>query len=330
MAGGENWKRAQTGVMDGDFMCSRDSSHMKIKLFVAASAVTLVSVISLLHLPTRVLKPSPNLFVPRETHETYSTTFPHPEDPVSENGKWMNGRAVGLDWADIRTIPGLAYGTESGSKKYDDSTALLTGTWGPNQSAQATVYTVNQTDNIHEEVELRLRSSLSRHHATGYEINFRCSKTKAAYSQIVRWNGPLGSFTYLANRVGSAYGVSDGDVVKATIIRNVIKAYINGVQVLQAADDTYNSGSPGMGFYLDGTTDVAVNYGFTTFTAMDGPNADARVFDVSTKHPASSLLGPAWPATLMKSVRPLHATGVQTRLPTVPAFSPTNLLPTFL
>jgi hypothetical protein len=210
------------------------------------------------------------------THGTYTTNFPLTENPISEGGNWLNGQVAGIEWADIRTTPGLAFGTESGKVRYGDSTALLTGTWGPNQTAQATVHSVNQNDKIYEEVELRLRSSVSPHRATGYEVNFRCSKTPNAYTEIVRWNGRLGSFTILKAAQGSQFGVADRDVVKATIVGNLITGYINGVQVLQARDNSYGRGSPGMGFYLEGTTGVNSDFGFTRFTATDGPPADLQ------------------------------------------------------
>jgi hypothetical protein len=203
------------------------------------------------------------------TGATYTANFTLTEAPISEGGKWINGKVVGVDWSDVATIPGLVYGTESGASRYDDSTALLTGTWGSNQTAEATVYTVNQNDGMSEEVELRLRSSLSPHRATGYEINFRCSKTAEAYTEIVRWNGPLGDFTYLVRQEGANKGVASGDVIKATIVGNVITAYINGVQVIRATDDTYATGSPGIGFYLLGGTAVNKDYGFTRFKASD-------------------------------------------------------------
>jgi hypothetical protein len=201
------------------------------------------------------------------TGRTYKANFTLTENPISDGGNWMIGRAVGRDWSDVATIPGLAYGVESGVGGYDDSTALLTSSWGSDQWAQGTVRTLNQNDNIYEEVELRLRSMLSAHKNTGYEINFRCSKTAKAYTQIVRWDGPLGRFTYLKEKSGTRYGVADGDVVKATIVGNVITAYINGVQVLQATDDVYALGNPGMGFFLQGTTGVNRDYGFTSFMA---------------------------------------------------------------
>jgi hypothetical protein len=186
-----------------------------------------------------------------------------------EGGKWVNGKTVGLDWSNVATNPGLAYGVELGTSGFDDSTALLTGTWGSDQWTEATVHTVNQNDAIFEEVELRLRSALSANRNTGYEINFRCSKTANAYTQIVRWDGPLGKFTYLKQNGGAQYGIADGDTVKATAVGDIITAYINGVQVAQATDSTFTHGSPGIGFYLQGATGVNTDYGFTSFTASD-------------------------------------------------------------
>ncbi len=200
---------------------------------------------------------------------TYSTNFPLAENPILENGSWINGKSVGLDWADVSTTPGLAIGTESGSNGFDDSTALLTGNWAPDQTVQATVYSVNQSDSYYEEVELRLRSSLSAHSNTGYEINFRCLKSSNAYMAIVRWNGPLNDFDYLIQQGGARYGVANGDVVKVSIIGNVITAYINDVQVASVTDSTYKVGNPGMGFFLQGANGSNGDFGFTSLTAQD-------------------------------------------------------------
>ena len=61
------------------------------------------------------------------------------------------------------------------------------------------------------------------------------------------------------------YGVKTGDVVRATIVGNVITAYKNGVQLAQVTDKTYATGSPGMGFN-EGTNG---DYGFTNYSATD-------------------------------------------------------------
>jgi hypothetical protein len=206
------------------------------------------------------------------TANSYTTNFPHTENPISEGGRWISGRA-GLDWGDVRTIPGFAFGIEIGGNrpepdKYDDPTAILTGKWGPNQTAQARVHRTNK-DNDHawQEVELRLRSSIAPHNATGYEIMFRCSKSPQAYCNIARWDGILGAFMMLKETKGSQYGVADGDEIKATMKGDVITVYKNGVLIVQTKDYLFKTGNPGIGFYLEGATGVNNQCGFSSFTA---------------------------------------------------------------
>jgi hypothetical protein len=212
------------------------------------------------------------LTVTDQPGRTYTTMFPLAEQPISEGGNWINGRTVGLDWSDVWTTAGLAIGRQTGAS-YTDATALLTGPWGADQSATATVHAVNPKDACYQEVELRLRSAISAHSNTGYEIGYHVITGSTAYLIIVRWNGPLGNFSYLFEGHGAQYGIRAGDVVSADIRGNVITAYINGVVVGQATDNTYASGSPGMGFNLEnapaGCSGTNGDYGFTSFTATD-------------------------------------------------------------
>ncbi len=246
----------------------------KGKLVWIRWAVALVIALLVGYLASQGMNIPPTACTSTRLHGPYSTSFSRAENPISEDGQWANGQKDGLNWANVQTTPGFAFGTQAGGNrsvpvKYDDSTALLTGTWGPNQTAQATVHTMNQNGKIYEEVELRLRSALSPHNATGYEIYFKCSKDPKAYCSIVRWNGALGSFTYLNMIYGSKYGVADGDVIKATMTGNVITAYKNGVQMLQATDNTFTSGNPGIGFYIEEATGVNGDFGLTSFSATD-------------------------------------------------------------
>lgn len=205
---------------------------------------------------------------------TYATTFALTESPISEGGNWVNGKSTGLDWRDVRTTLGLAHGTQTGAVGYDDSTALLTGAWGPDQWVEATVRSSNQSDGFYEEVELRLRSAISAHRITGYECLFRCAMTPRAYASIVRWNGRLGDFTVLAKVKG--IGVRDGDVVRAAIVGRVITLHKNGARVLRATDGTYATGSPGIGFFLQGAGEAANgDFGFTRVRASDLPGTAA-------------------------------------------------------
>ena len=231
-------------------------------LALAIASVTAVSGCS-----SNNKNPSARTAVPVAVHvHTYTTSFPLKENPISEGGRWMGGKAVGIDWGDISTTPGLAIG-HAGPKRFADATALLKGNWGPTQTAEAGVY--SKAVYRYPEVSLRLRSSLSPHRCTGYEISNSLRKGKSAYLIIVRWNGPLADFTYLVQDGGAKYGVTTGDVVKATIVGNVITAYKNGVPLARVTDNTYSTGNPGIGFN-EGINGV---YGISRFTATDAPIA---------------------------------------------------------
>ncbi len=195
--------------------------------------------------------------------KSYSTHFPLSENPISEDGIWINGKTDGRDWCDIITRNGIAYGAESPGE-FDDPTALLQGEWGRNQVGTATVYSRNPTERYFQEVEIRLRSMLSAGQCTGYEVFWRCLKTDTAYAEIVRWNGKVKDWTSLVKHTGERYGVKHGDIVKATIVGNLIKGYVNGVEVISVTDNTYASGNPGIGFnYGVGKTNA--DFGFSAF-----------------------------------------------------------------
>jgi hypothetical protein len=218
---------------------------------------------------------------------SYRTTFPLDEDPISEGGMWINGGTDGIEWVDIMTRKGVVYGTRSRMRvaerrveqgnldaavgvdalpegDYDDPTAVLAGAWGTNQFGKATVFSKNPTDEYFQEVEIRLRSTITPHNCTGYEVFWRCLKTEGGYAEIVRWNGRIADFTSLKKLIGPEYGVKDGDVVEATIVGNVLTGFVNGVPLISATDDTYAEGSPGIGFNF-GVGDTNVDHGFTSF-----------------------------------------------------------------
>jgi len=197
----------------------------------------------------------------------YTTKFPLTENPISESGKWINGGTTGIDWGNVQTTPGHAFGTVvSLGPPYNDSTAVLAAPWPANQTAKATVHTVNQTSGVYEEVELRLRTTITAHSITGYEFNFRCIADGSQYAQIVRWNGALNDFTYVDSRTGP--GLHDGDVVMATAVGSTLTTYINGTAIFSATDSTFATGHPGVGFYNQGgTLSQNADYGFEDFTA---------------------------------------------------------------
>lgn len=219
---------------------------------------------------------------------SYSTDFPLDEDPVSEGGIWLNGKADGLDWTDVLTKDGVIYGAlsrmdvaeqrvEQGNLKseedtapigdYDDPTAVVGGTWGSDQHAKATVHSRNPTADYFQEVQLRLRTIIEPNVCTGYEVFWRCLKSDEGYAEIVRWNGAVGDFTSLVKLFGSDCGVAHGDLVEATIEGNVLKGFINGREVISAVDDVFTEGCPGVGFNF-GVGDTNVDHGFSSFEVV--------------------------------------------------------------
>src|SRR5882672_10089128 len=70
--------------------------------------------------------------------QTYSTSFPRTESPISEEGKWVGGQSAdGNLWGNVQTGGGVAYGV-SEPTTYGDPTAILTGSWASTQHAQVT------------------------------------------------------------------------------------------------------------------------------------------------------------------------------------------------
>ena len=91
----------------------------------------------------------------------YQTNFPSTENPLSESGNWINGLTTGIKWANCRSTPGFAFGTQTLQKSYDDSTCVLTGNWGPSQTVQATVKVAASDSAAFEEVELRVHTTVT-------------------------------------------------------------------------------------------------------------------------------------------------------------------------
>ena len=134
--------------------------------------------------------------------QTYSMNFEGEENPLSENGKWVNNS---LDWTKIRKGGGIAYGTQSGTKKgparFDDSFAHLTG-FPPDHEAWGGVLRVTKPDpNCNQEVEILLRWTSSEHSTTGDECFGKCVVGNRSWLQIVRWDGPLGKYTTLVDKL---------------------------------------------------------------------------------------------------------------------------------
>ena len=211
---------------------------------------------------------------------SYQTNFPATEDPISENNNWINGASTGLDWGNVQTTPGLAFGTNvSGGPPYNDSTAALSGTWATNQSACATVFlnpNLNRNAAFYE-IEIRLRVTIGPHNITGYEFNYSMGNDAASghlYAGVVRWNGPLNNFTGLGGPSGIPPALQTGDVFCASAIGSTLKEWVTRagtvIETATVTDATYSTGSPGMGFYnQNGSSSDNNSFGFKSYQASE-------------------------------------------------------------
>ena len=217
---------------------------------------------------------------------SYSTRFELDEDPLSEGGMWLNGRKDGIDWANIisRQRRGLwgrdphgrqrnVASSRATSKRPRNPRTSATTTTRPqcsraNGEATSTpgrrVFSRDPTDEYFQEVEIRLRSTMTPHLCTGYEVFFRCLKTGGRLRGDRALERRRGDFTSLKKLFGPQYGVKDGDVIEAHRCRQRPQGFVNGVELISATDDTFDSGSPGIGFNF-GVGDTNVDHGLSSF-----------------------------------------------------------------
>jgi hypothetical protein len=216
----------------------------------------------------------------------YRTTFALTENPIAEGGVWSNGKTEGVAWQNMRTTTNKAFGTQSGnSGVYDDSVAVLKGTFGADQEARATVFSTVTAAAYYAEVELLLRGTVSTAGTVQtYEVVFSVNpsaQTQGSYCEIVKWFGPStgGPGVQFLSLTGqqTITAPTTGAVVRARIVGNTITAYINSTQVAQITDSVglsgtapYTTGNPGIGHWLNnnGATGDPTTYGFSDFTAQ--------------------------------------------------------------
>jgi len=199
---------------------------------------------------------------------TFTTNFPRSERPLREGNTWHH---QGRFWAVVTSGSHHAFGSQTGTRRYDDSYAYLSG-FSPDQAAQATLWINVGLHGDYREFELLLRWADTLVSARGYECNLSWN---GSYAQIVRWNGPFANFTYLAAQTHFAPGIMpprSGDIFTATIKGSTISVYLNKNDghgdrlILRATDATYKDGNPGMGFYIEGPRDLT-DFGFARFVA---------------------------------------------------------------
>ena len=138
--------------------------------------------------------------------QTYTTTFDGDENPLSEGGKWVHN---GVDWAMFRKQGGLAYGmqtgTNTGAKRYDDAYAHLTG-FPPDQEAWGEVRITRPDPSCIRNVRSSCVGPVPSTVPPGMSALPAAQATIRRTCKLSAGRGPLGKFTYLADKHGPEYG----------------------------------------------------------------------------------------------------------------------------
>lgn len=220
---------------------------------------------------------------------TYETSFPSVENPLRDGTNWLDGGTDGLDWANMSgESGGRCIGHQTGGTGTDAGAVVKSGTWGPDQYVEGTVFVDSiPGSSCAPELELRLRSDIRGHINRGYEIAVGVD-TANPYLIIVRWNGEATSFDYLLNNGTVPGGVVTGDIFAAQIVGRDITVFKNGVSITTIDAEiggmwSWHTGAPGLGANLENGAGACagqnVNYGWTHFRAAEivpPPPASAR------------------------------------------------------
>ncbi len=214
----------------------------------------------------------------------YTTDFPLSENPLSEGGNWINGKATGILWSNCAVTNAgslhYAYGLQSGTNGYDDSLACLTGTWGPTQSLDITLYCTNKQPESpdYEEIEYGLCCTISNRSFTGYLMDVGMGSDSGYIEVGLAYNAqlfPAGWKNWTGNNVyGSQYVVTNGSTIHAAITNNVISIYLNGRLVSKStnASGFYppSNGAPLIGFFHQSVNAHQTDFGISSFRATGG------------------------------------------------------------
>lgn len=198
------------------------------------------------------------------------------EDPISEAGVWRHNQNNGWQAAKVRRVAGVARPDAlSGSAgNTDDSYTLLNPAKfsGGIPANVEVIVTLDLGTGTTQEHEILLRAADSDTGVTCYECLYNAA---GAAPQIMRWNGPLNSFTEITDgaSVLNPGAGSSGNQLRATIIGSAIAFYWRAnsgsgwTQIATATDTTYASGSVGIAFFASAAGGGSINAcGFTDFS----------------------------------------------------------------
>jgi len=220
-----------------------------------------------------------------EASGSYTTDFRRSENPCSEEGRWINSGANGGGRSNVQSTPGLAFGTQIERGLYNDSIALMTGTWSADQTVTVTLYKGTNKNTCCAEGEIWIRGSMGGGKMTGYEMSFSILSDPDYYHMAPWLGADFAAGTFARSALGRT--LQDGDVIKVTAVGNLFTLYVNSIQIAQGTDNTYASGNPGIGFFHSSAFNgLDHEWGFNSFAATGLISSDLsiRVKPIAVPH----------------------------------------------
>jgi hypothetical protein len=201
---------------------------------------------------------------------SYDTSFPATENPLSQSSRWRVGGVTGF-YRNPRTTSGRCFAASFVTPdEYDDCLAHLQGhAISANHYVEGTIYRESgyDTPGATHEVGLYLRMTIGEEFVSGYEFLFEAQGS----FQVVRWEGThhtIDNFFTGIDVSGSSPGaLSHGDVVRVEVVDDEFAALLNGVEFASFTDDTFSTGSPGLGFFVREGSTTPANYCFSRWRA---------------------------------------------------------------
>jgi hypothetical protein len=204
---------------------------------------------------------------------SYSTTFDLTENPMLEDGGWIQaGDVAGPSWQNVRTAGGLCFGLGP-AVNYEDCTACRADFNNAGHVARGRVHVAPgyQPPSTHE-VELVVGVDIAPSSVRLYEWLW----SFGGGLQVVRWNGPAADFTLDLPVRGPGVGAAvEGDVMELRYDASdpsqvVLTCLVNDVVVASAVDTTAGrilSGNPGLSFFArEGAGLDMASYCFTEWS----------------------------------------------------------------
>lgn len=151
--------------------------------------------------------------------------------------------------------------------------------------------------------ELVVDSGVSSHVENGVSLIVRAQGTDgnvSCYNAFVSNNSDtaidivdaIGGFTDVARDNG--VGLADGDIVRLTVVGDLLILSINGVEVLSGTDATFTSGNPGFGLVSPDESLLVDSWNADAATGTDPPG----VHTVSGRG-SFAVTSPAWLSTVI-------------------------------